>query len=314
MLDPRRNRVSLTSAGRACVVGAVLAAAVPVAAVTLTEQVTTVIDASPLRQDRVLSAPPAVSVAPTSAAVVRPARRTAVRATAVPAQRKPATLSGVLRDPSGAVLPGVAITVTEDPAGMSYSTVSDGVGAFVFKSLPPGAYQLRAALPGFASILLAVTLADGDDAQRNLTMRIGALTETVTVQCPLAGAAMLPRSAAAVLAYSRPATTRLLAAQAAPVRVGGNIAAPRRTRSVGPVCPDTTLPAEGYVVILEATIGVDGVVRDLVTLRPKAGDQQQQALVQSAVSAVRQWEYTPARLNNVPMPVIMTVTVVFRGP
>ena len=123
---------------------------------------------------------------------------------------------------------------------------------------------------------------------------------------------MLPRGAAAVLAYSsRPATTRLFAAQAAPVRVGGNIAAPRRTRSVSPACPDTRLPVDGYVVILEAVIGADGVVKDLVTLRPKPGDQQQQALVQSAMAAVRQWEYTPARLNNMTTPVVMTVTVLF---
>ena len=48
-----------------------------------------------------------------------------------------------------------------------------------------------------------------------------------------------------------------------------------------------------------------------VMLRPKAGDQQQQALVQSAMAAVRQWEYTPARLNNMTTPVVMTVTVLF---
>jgi len=312
MLDSRRNRVSLTSTGRACIVGAVLAAAVPVAAVTLTEQVAPVVDASALRHDRALSPPPAVIVAPTPAVAIPPVRRTVLRAAAAPAQQNPALLSGVFRDATGAVLPGVAVTATADPAGMSYSTVSDNNGAFAFRSLPPGAYQLRATLPGFASIAIAVTLTDGDDARRDLTMRVGALTETVTVQCPLAGVAMLPRGAGVVLAYSsRPAATPLFAAQAVPVRVGGNIAAPRRTRSVIPTCPDTRLPADGYVVILEAVIGADGVVKDLVTLRPKPGDQQQQALVQSAMAAVRQWEYTPARLNNVATPVIMTVTVLF---
>ena len=314
MLDPRRNRVPLTSAARVCVVAAVVAVAVPMTAATLTERVTAAptTGAPANRHDRAL-ATPAVT-APPAAVVVAPARRTVPRAAAAPAQQKPATLSGVLRDASGAVLPGVAVTVTESPAGMSYSTVSDNNGAYAFKSLPPGAYQLRAALPGFASIVLALTLTRGEDTQRNLDMRVGALTETVIVQCPPAAAAVVPRSAATVLAFSRSATTPLFAAQAVPIRLGGNIAAPRRTRSVNPVCPETPLPADGYVVIVEAVIGADGMIRNLQTLRPKPGDQQQQALAQSATDAVRQWEYTPTRLNNVPTPVIMTVTVVFKRP
>jgi len=46
-------------------------------------------------------------------------------------------------------------------------------------------------------------------------------------------------------------------------------------------------------------------------LRPNPADDKQTGYVQAAVDAVRQWEYTPTRLNNVPVPVIMTVTVSF---
>jgi beta-lactamase regulating signal transducer with metallopeptidase domain len=312
MLDAGRNRGSLTAAGRACIVAAVLAAAVPVAAVTLTEQAAPVIIAPAVRHDIALSAPPAVKAAPPSAIAVRPPRRTAARAAAAPVQQKPSTLSGVVRDTSGAVVPGVAVTV-ESPAGTIYSTVSGANGAYAFKSLPPGTYQLRAALPGFASIVLAVTLTGGEDTVRSLEMRVGGLTEMIIVQCPAGRAAAIPRSTV-VLAYQRPAVTRLWAAQGAPVRVGGNIMAPRRTKSVAPVCPETPLSGDGYIVILEATIGPDGVVRNLQTLRPKPGEQQQQALAQAAMDAVGQWEYTPTRLNNMPVPVILTVTVRFRGP
>src|SRR6185295_16778007 len=91
-----------------------------------------------------------------------------------------------------------------------------------------------------------------------------------------------------------------------PVRVGGQIAVPRQTNRVSPVCPGS-LPADGYIVILESTIGVDGLVKDIKALRPKPGEQQ--AIVQTAIDAIRQWEFTPTRLNNVPVPVIMTVTV-----
>ena len=59
------------------------------------------------------------------------------------------------------------------------------------------------------------------------------------------------------------------------------------------------------VVILEATIGPDGKVQDVRVLRSIP------LLDAAAIEAVRQWQYTPTLLNNVPVPVIMTVTVNF---
>ena len=59
------------------------------------------------------------------------------------------------------------------------------------------------------------------------------------------------------------------------------------------------------VVILEAVIGPDGKVADVKVLRSVP------LLDDAAISAVRQWEYTPTLLNGVPVPVIMTVTVNF---
>ena len=60
------------------------------------------------------------------------------------------------------------------------------------------------------------------------------------------------------------------------------------------------------LVIIEATIGTDGRVRDTRVLRSVA------MLDDAAVSAVRQWEYEPTLLNGKPVAVIMTVTVNFR--
>jgi TonB family protein len=59
------------------------------------------------------------------------------------------------------------------------------------------------------------------------------------------------------------------------------------------------------VVILEAVIGPDGRVTDLRVLRSVA------LLDDAAIAAVQQWMYSPTRLNGVPVPVIMTVTVTF---
>jgi protein TonB len=92
----------------------------------------------------------------------------------------------------------------------------------------------------------------------------------------------------------------------APVRVGGAITAPKQLKRVNPTYPPIAQSARVQgVVILEATIGPDGQVKDVRVLRSIP------LLDQAAIDAVRQWEYTPTMLNNVPVPVIMTVTVQF---
>jgi protein TonB len=92
----------------------------------------------------------------------------------------------------------------------------------------------------------------------------------------------------------------------APVRVGGNIRPPQKIKDVKPVYPSIAQSARVQgVVIIEATIGPDGKVKDARILRSIP------LLDQAALDAVRQWEFTPTLLNGVPVPVIMTVTVNF---
>ena len=93
---------------------------------------------------------------------------------------------------------------------------------------------------------------------------------------------------------------------AAPVRVGGNIKTPTKTQDVKPVYPPIAQSARvSGVVIIEATIGPDGRVKDAKVLRSIP------LLDQAALDAVKQWQFTPTLLNGVPVPVIMTVTVNF---
>ena len=92
----------------------------------------------------------------------------------------------------------------------------------------------------------------------------------------------------------------------APVRVGGAIQPPKKVRDQAPTYPPIAQSARVQgVVILEATIGPDGKVQDVRVLRSIP------LLDAAAIEAVRQWQYTPTLLNNVPVPVIMTVTVNF---
>ena len=92
-----------------------------------------------------------------------------------------------------------------------------------------------------------------------------------------------------------------------PVRVGGSITAPTKVHDVAPVYPRMAIEARIQgVVIIQATIGVDGRVVDADVLRPVP------FLDQPALEAVRQWRYTPTQLIGEPVAVIMTVTVSFK--
>ena len=91
------------------------------------------------------------------------------------------------------------------------------------------------------------------------------------------------------------------------VRVGGTVTAPAKVFDVAPVYPVIARSAgiDG-TVILQATIGLDGRVEDVQVLRSVP------LLDEAALVAVRQWRYTPTRLNGQPAAVVMTVTVSFR--
>lgn len=81
---------------------------------------------------------------------------------------------------------------------------------------------------------------------------------------------------------------------------------PVKTHHVDPSYPQIAQSARIQgIVIIEATIGVDGHVTNARVLRSIP------LLDQAAIDAVRQWQFTPTLLNGTPVPVIMTVTVNF---
>ena len=93
-----------------------------------------------------------------------------------------AQLSGTVNDESNAALPGVDVTVTQTSTGMTRSVVTGSRGEYVFTNLPVGPYTLGAKLTGFSSFeQTGIVLAVGDSRTVNVSLKIGALEETVTV-------------------------------------------------------------------------------------------------------------------------------------
>lgn len=93
---------------------------------------------------------------------------------------------------------------------------------------------------------------------------------------------------------------------AAPGRLHSGMKAPLKIVDVAPAYPAIARNARVQgVVILEAVLDAKGRVESVHVLRSIP------LLDQAAVDAVQQWRFTPALLNNEPVPVVMTVTVNF---
>lgn len=110
---------------------------------------------------------------------------------AVPAsaQMDRASLSGVVRDPSGSVVPEAAVEVTLVATGLTRTTRTGTGGLYRVPALPPGLYVVSVAKDGFEATALAdVRLGVGESRTLDVTLRVGAITSEVTVTAPLAGA------------------------------------------------------------------------------------------------------------------------------
>ncbi|HKY19921.1 MAG TPA: TonB-dependent receptor [Vicinamibacterales bacterium] len=98
------------------------------------------------------------------------------------AQVLEATLYGVVQDSSGAILPGVTVTVTHQGTTLTRDTVSDARGEFALPALPAGAYTIRIELSGFKTYEnRALRLSAGQTVRQTFGLEVGGLAETVTV-------------------------------------------------------------------------------------------------------------------------------------
>ena len=99
------------------------------------------------------------------------------------AQQQASSIAGLVRDTTGAVLPGVTVEARSPVLIEKFRTaVSDGDGQYRITDLPPGTYGVTFSLPGFNTVRReGVTLTAGFAATINAELPVGALEETVTV-------------------------------------------------------------------------------------------------------------------------------------
>jgi hypothetical protein len=91
-------------------------------------------------------------------------------------------IEGTVKDSSGAVVPGVTVTVKSITTGFTATAISNDTGYYRIEQLPVGTYEVRAELTGFAPVRQAkLKLQVGQKLTIDLTLGVAGQAETVTV-------------------------------------------------------------------------------------------------------------------------------------
>ena len=91
------------------------------------------------------------------------------------------TIRGQVKDQQDLTVPGVTVTVTSPALQGPRSTVTDKDGQFVIRALPPGDYQIKFELSGFATVTRTASVPLGLVVETNASMRAAGVAETVQV-------------------------------------------------------------------------------------------------------------------------------------
>jgi len=98
-------------------------------------------------------------------------------------------LTGVVTDPSGAVIPGAKVTLTDVGKNTEFPALTDAEGRYVIRALPPSTYRLRVEASGFSTYVQDnIVLAVNQSSSVAVQLKVGATSEVIEVT---SGAALL---------------------------------------------------------------------------------------------------------------------------
>ncbi|HVN80894.1 MAG TPA: TonB-dependent receptor [Terriglobia bacterium] len=93
-----------------------------------------------------------------------------------------AQVRGTIKDSTGAVVPRVSVTITNEATHMSEKTVADEMGRYIFNGLPPASYTMKVELTGFKTVVRTkIVLRVGSQTDLDFTLEVGEVTQTVDV-------------------------------------------------------------------------------------------------------------------------------------
>src|SRR5256885_8072206 len=104
-------------------------------------------------------------------------------AVAVLAQLSTASLNGVVRDATGAVVPKASVTLHNSDTGVERNAVTNDSGTYVFSDINPGRYTLKVSAPSFSTKQVSgFVLAVNQTATIDVSLAAGAQTEVISVE------------------------------------------------------------------------------------------------------------------------------------
>jgi TonB family protein len=217
------------------------------------------------------------------------------------AQSDKGALAGIITDPTGARIPGCAVSIRNLDGSNQELTRVNPAGEYQFAAIPPGRYVVEVRAAGFKLATTEIVVTAGTAARADVAMTIGSMSETVTVRGSRPANAPAPAQSMA-----RAAGTPQGSPQRIPI--GGNVQAARLISQVKPVYPDD-LKVQGITgtVMIQMIISATGEPLNPQVLNTTVDPR----LAQAAMDAVSQWRYSPALLNGQPVEVPTKVDVTF---
>jgi hypothetical protein len=98
------------------------------------------------------------------------------------AQQEAATITGEIKDTTGAVVPGATITITNTATGITARGESNEQGIYIVPSLKPGLYSLSVEKTGFRKVVRSgLTLQVNQVVPIDVELQTGSVTETVEI-------------------------------------------------------------------------------------------------------------------------------------
>src|SRR5438046_409521 len=92
------------------------------------------------------------------------------------------TISGFVKDPTGAIVPGASITAVLTGQQLTRTAVADPTGFYSMLSMQPGAYEISTTAPGFEKLVQAdVRLTSGESLRVDVTLKVGSVQSEIAV-------------------------------------------------------------------------------------------------------------------------------------
>jgi TonB family protein len=206
-------------------------------------------------------------------------------------------------DQFGRLVPNAFVALSSTASGLNAEGRTGRDGQFTASGLTAGEYLVSVSKPGFKKSGMTMALETGKQAKVQTVLPLGTLQETVVVSAAASSVA----STGPAVPVARQVGAPPASDPCADTEEGGCLVPPRKLADVKPMYPASAAAAGvSRAVVIHARVLADGTAGDLL---PEPGSDADFA--DAAIQAIRLWRFSPARLDTVPVPVDMTVTVKF---